>query len=251
MRLPNGFIIYRGPSLINGAPIVAVVIAHSTNEKTGDVAQVYILADDGERPVEASQNGSDASICGDCKHRPTLAGTCYVVVRRGPTRVWMSLQDGRYPDLSHCVDLASDLLAGRRARLGAYGDPAAVPVAVWAELTAQLAGWVGYTHQWQARYAQPLRAYCMASVDSPEERALAHWMGWRTFRVRTADEALLTRESVCPASDEGGRKLTCSTCGACDGSSRDRRGGIAIILHGNHMRDREKRFRTAREASAA
>jgi hypothetical protein len=136
-------------------------------------------------------------------------------------------------------------------RLGAYGDPAAVPSAVWRVLTSKLEGWVGYTHQWRQVWAQALRDYCMASVDTSAERALALAMGWRPFRVRTIDEPLERREARCPASEESGFKLTCSTCGFCNGAGSGRRGGVAIQLHGNHMRERAERFRAAREVTTA
>lgn len=250
MKLPNGYVIYRGPSLLNQAPIVAVVIASSANAKTGDMAQTYILPDSGARPVEAIRSGADESVCGDCIHRPRNAGTCYVVVRQGATIVWQSLHEGRYADLSHCVDIASELIGGKMIRLGTYGDPAAVPVSVWRELLMSVAGWVGYTHQWQRAEAQPLRDICMASVDSAREMDLARAMGWRTFRVRTSDEPLQARESICPASAEAGHKLKCATCGACDGAHKSRQGSIAIVLHGNHPRQREERFTEARGVSA-
>lgn len=245
-KLPNGYVIYRGPSLLNGAPIVTVVIASSQNTKTGDMAQTYILPDSGARPVEAIRSGEDKSVCGNCMHRPRNAGTCYVIVRQGATNVWSSLHSGRYADLSHCTDIAAELLAGKMIRLGTYGDPAAVPIHVWRELLTQVAGWIGYTHQWQQSAVQPLRDICMASVDTPREMDLARAMGWRTFRVRTSGEPLLARESICPASAEAGHKLQCATCRACDGARGERKGSIAILLHGNHMRQRETQFLEAR-----
>jgi hypothetical protein len=251
IRLPHGYIIYRGPSLLNGAPIVVVLISASQNTKTGDVAQTYILADNGERPTQALQSGADAAVCGDCKHRPLNAGTCYVVVRQGATKVWEQLQWGQYPDLSRYVDIVSEILRGRIVRIGTYGDPAAVPVEVWRELVASVGGSVGYTHQWREPHAQALRPFCMASVDSPSEMDVAREMGWRTFRVRVEQEPLLARESVCPASEEGGHKLQCSTCLACDGSHGGRRGGIAIVLHGNHPEYRAVRFIESREIGVA
>lgn len=249
MSLPNGFIAYRGPSLLNGAPVVCVVIRESVNAKTGNVAQAYILAAH-DRPVVALRDGTDEAICGDCKHRAVYAGTCYVVVRQGASVVWKNLEHGSYPDFSHCPDLVSELLRGRHMRLGAYGDPAAVPVQVWRDLTSALAGWVGYTHQWRRADAQELREFCMASVDSPRELDLARALGWRTFRVRTPDEPIARREAMCPASEEGGNKLTCVTCGFCDGTHRGRSGGAAILLHGNHLRDREQRFLASRGEKA-
>ena len=50
-KKPSGYIIYRGQSLLNGAPIVAVAITKSSNVKTGNMVQTYILADNGQSPV--------------------------------------------------------------------------------------------------------------------------------------------------------------------------------------------------------
>jgi hypothetical protein len=38
-------------------------------------------------------------------------------------------------------------------------------------------------------------------------------------------------ESLCPASEQAGKKLTCDTCLACDGAS-GKRGSIFIPAHG-------------------
>lgn len=238
----NGFIIYRGPSLLTGAPIAAVAIVRSQNEKTGAAAQTHILPDSGERPTEALRSGGDEAVCGDCKHRPLKGGTCYVVVRQGPTKVWDALQRGLYPDFTAYPDIVGEVLRGRVIRLGSYGDPAAVPIKVWRDLTACAAGWAGYTHQWRRPDAQPLRDLCMASVDSVAEMAAARLMGWRTFRVRLSHEELQRGEGVCPASAEAGHKLTCSECRACNGLATERRGGIAIQIHGNHPGRRAARF---------
>jgi hypothetical protein len=64
-------ILYRGPSMIDGKPIVAIATGYdneSVNQKTGAMAQVWILRDD-IAPIEAAQRGEDASICGQCPHR--------------------------------------------------------------------------------------------------------------------------------------------------------------------------------------
>lgn len=245
----NGAVIYRGPSLLTDAPIVAVCILRSYNEKTGpSSAQTHILPDGDERPTLAIRTGADAAVCGDCIHRPLNAGTCYVVVRQGPTVVWDALQRGLYPDFSDCVDVVSECLRRRVVRLGSYGDPAAVPARVWRDLTRVAGGHVGYTHQWREPHAQELRELCMASVDSASEMDLARAMGWRTFRVRLPGDPLREREAVCPASAEAGHKLTCSTCGACNGA-RGRRGSIAIQVHGNWPELRATRLARALEAA--
>jgi len=231
MKQPKGFVIYRGPSLLDGAPIVALAITGSSNRKTGDMVQTYIMRAD-VKPTEALKSGDDASICGDCKHRPYLGGACYVVVAQGPLVVWKQFQKRAYPDES--PDAVAGIVTGRMVRLGTYGDPAAVPAAIWRSLLRNAAGHTGYTHQWQR--ADDLRDLCMASVDTPEERQDAAAKGWRTFRVRLAEEPVAAREFVCPASEEAGKRKTCVTCGACNGARREGQASPVIMAHGSKAR---------------
>ena len=81
-------ILYRGPSLINGKPIVALAQSESTNSKTGNMVQTFILSDEMD-PLTASRTGADESICGACPHRGTpndndkgqaTDRTCYVTL---------------------------------------------------------------------------------------------------------------------------------------------------------------------------
>ena len=67
----NHGIIYKGPSLLDGKPIVVIGTYSKRNSKTGAVLQTYILCDDGLDPLEASKTGADFSICGDCIMRGT------------------------------------------------------------------------------------------------------------------------------------------------------------------------------------
>jgi len=236
MKKPTGYIIYKGPSLLDGKPIVAIALTGSSNRKTGDMIQTYILADNGERPTTNQKTGADESICGDCKHRPANGGACYVVTAQGPTMVFKSYEAGKYP-VDYLGKTTAEESRGRMVRLGTYGDPAAVPALVWFRLLRHAKGNTGYTHQW----ANPklsnldrefLKRHCMASADTPEEMALARSSGWRTFRVRLADEPLELKEAACPASDEAGKKIQCAECGACNGIAAGRKGSIAIINHG-------------------
>jgi hypothetical protein len=80
------FIVYQGPSLIDGQPIVVLVQTGSKNRKTGDMVQTYILRSDID-PISASRTGQDSSICGDCIHKgqasdkeqgQAINRTCYV-----------------------------------------------------------------------------------------------------------------------------------------------------------------------------
>jgi len=170
---PKGIVVYEGPSALNGAPIVAIATnlkRPSANQKTGPVVQVWILPAD-VRPHVAVKSGADAAVCGDCKHRPSLEGTCYVPTFRAPGAVHAAFLRGSYarPTPSE----ARALLAGRVVRLGAWGDPVAVPLVVWRALLRDVKGWTGYTHQWRLPVARPYQALLMA------------WQAWTAGRSTT------------------------------------------------------------------
>ena len=171
-------------------------------------------------------------MCGDCQQRPYLGGACYVNVAQAPSVIYKAFRRGtKYPTAEGPKDLHK-LGQGRVVRLGSYGDPAAVPKRVWQALLRDAVGHTGYTHQW--RRAPWLKDLCMASVDSPFEAAEAQARGWRTFRVRREDQPVQAREFVCPASDEAGNRLSCATCKACNGTSRNPVAASPVIIaHGS------------------
>lgn len=243
MATQNGYILWQGKSLLDNAPIIVIAtgFAKSKNRKTGQMIQVWIIRRD-INPLEAVRKGKDASICGNCKHRPTTAanpngwGTCYVHLPQAPTGVYRAYKNGSYRPIEH-ADWAI-LFKDRRVRFGAYGDPAAVPTEIWQRIADNCDHHTGYTHQWQT-CDQNLQSLLMASVDTPEEYERAQAMGWRTFRVRMPDEELDATERVCPASEEAGKKATCATCMACHGGG-NKRASIAIEAHGGTWKP--KRF---------
>jgi hypothetical protein len=214
--------------------IATGVKGSSKNAKTGGMVQTYILRQD-IAPHEAVKVGADASICGDCKHRGDGTGkgrTCYVTVFQGPLSTWKAWTRGAYPIASHGE--ARRTMAGKRVRLGTYGDPAAVPLEVWESLLVDALGWTGYTHQWQNPTNAEYADYLMASADTPEEAREAWAEGWRTFRVSMPlHDARMSGEAVCPASEEAGKKLQCADCMACHGTALGRRGSITIRAHGS------------------
>lgn len=242
MSKPTGFVIYRGPSLLNGKPIVAIATLATGNPKTGPMVQTWIMPDDGigTPPHEHVKRGTDDAVCGDCKHRPFLGGACYVRVFQGPRSVYSAFLRKRYPMNTTGPGLAA-LGRGRMVRLGSYGDPAAVPAYVWLALIRDASGHTGYTHQWR-KCERILQQIVMASCDTPEERKQAQAQGWRTFTVRLESDPLAPRESVCPASAEAGYKVTCSQCRMCDGAGSGKKGSIAILAHGG-LAKRYREFR--------
>ena len=62
-----GFVMYEGPSVLDGAPIVVIATMKSGNTKTGNMVQVWIIRSD-MHPVTASKVGADAAICGSSAH---------------------------------------------------------------------------------------------------------------------------------------------------------------------------------------
>ena len=231
-----GYIAYEGPSEIDGRPIVVIVnkLNGSDNAKTGaDLVQTFIIRSD-VNPVAALKTGDDVSICGQCAHRPLLASEtgdapCYVNVGRSVRSVFEAYKRGRY--VKTTPGTLRRILAGRKVRLGTYGDPAAAPVRMWQEITADAAGIVGYSHQWQAVHFDhaawaPL---VMASADTIEEAAQANLYGMRVFRVSVGIDRQAS-ETTCPASAEGGKKATCDSCMLCGGTSKAAR-DIVIADH--------------------
>jgi hypothetical protein len=229
-----GVILYQGPSLIDGAPIVVIanrIVSESGNAKTGAMVQSFIIRQD-MRPLDAARLGYDFSICGHCPHRPTNDGSCYVNIGRSVESVFGAYKRGRYavPHVDYDTDMLPDLFADSVFRLGSYGDPAAAPYRIWAHATALVRARNGYTHQW--RDFPAFSSLCMASVDSEAQAVEARLSGWRTFRVRAATAPIMTGEVVCPASEEAGKKTTCSDCRACGGTQAKARVSIVIAAHG-------------------
>lgn len=219
-----GYIAYEGPSLIDGKPIVVIVnkLDGSDNEKTGAIVQSFIIRSD-VPPVEALKTGDDASICGDCPHRPLLAKSngqapCYVNVGRSVRSVYDAYKRGRYTRADAAT--IARALEGKIVRLGTYGDPAAAPVTVWTQITRYAAGRRGYTHQWQRADfdAQSWAPLVMASADSIDEAARANMLGMRVFRVSIGVD-VQAGEAMCPASAEAGKRATCAKCTLCAGTS--------------------------------
>lgn len=232
----TGAIIYRGPSEIDGSPIVVIATyKKSLNGKTGNMIQTWILRED-ISPVDAVKTGKDSSICGDCSHRGDSemerGRSCYVTVFQAPRSVWDTVRRNRYRTLTEASDISA-LGEGRKVRLGSYGDPAAVPAYVWLALLSRSdRKRTGYSHQWRNADSE-YSTFLMASVDTPAQYAEAKAKGWRTFRVKAAEQPILENEIVCPASKEAGYKSSCDRCGLCAGNYSSSKRDIVINAHGS------------------
>jgi hypothetical protein len=216
-------VIYQGKSRIDGKPIVAYltnVFTKSRNTKIGDMVQLFILCQD-MSPLSASVTGDDKSVCGNCPQRHFLGGGCYVNVAKGVNQSWKSWKNGNYV-LYNPIE-HDKLLANRMIRLGAYGEPTAIPIRIIKYL-AKLTKCVGYTHRWHLAKNQPLKGILMASVDNIEQFLSAQKSGWGTFRAKTGQCELMPGERTCNNESKG---LTCDKCMLCGGNKH-----VTITVHG-------------------
>lgn len=238
-------ILYQGPSMIDGAPIVMIATTSSKNSKTGGIIQTWILNDNGRTPLDNNREGLDYSICGNCQHRGTpdptrstgqaTGRTCYVALYQGVSAVAAKHQRGGYPTAT--PEQAAAMLSGQGLRLGSYGDPSAIPQRVIDQLISYAAYHTAYTHQ---QDIMPTDPRMMVSADTRTEAKQAHQQGRRTFRVIPVSDwtnegkaALLPTEILCPASAESSAKdVTCSDCRLCNGSTSAKAKSIAIVAHG-------------------
>lgn len=227
MPKPTGIIVYEGPSMLDGAPIVAIATLNSTNRKTGNMVQIWIMrADIG--PKEASYAKLDSSVCGDCPHRRSTGGSCYVELWQAPSGIFRKYQRGEYP---HNDGTLQQLFKGRAVRFGAYGDPAAVPYAYFKNIATLAARTTGYTHQIGHRnFDRRVLEYCMVSADTPEQ-ALAD--GPRTFRVKAPGQPIFSHEVYCPADSRD--DVQCASCGLCK-SALGTGKSVVIDVHGSYKK---------------
>ena len=236
------FVIYDGPSLIDGKPIVAIAQVDSGNRKTGNMVQTWILRSDID-PITASRTGADSSICGDFPHKGkpnnnakgwATDRTCYVNLLFAPNGVYKAYKRGIYSTMQgHDNIRAIGLLRG--VRLGSYGDPMAVPSYVWESLCSGAEYVTAYTHQ-----NNTMPDLVMTSADSWQQAATAWNQGQRTFRVVASLDAIdKANEVLCPASKEAGERVQCAQCKLCGGNSKAAK-SVAIVAHGSSKNKAKK-----------
>lgn len=229
-KTPRGLIIDRGLSPIDQQPYVAIMVLRSSNVKTGDMAQVFIIRPD-VHPLEAISTGADVTICGNCPHRRKwnaelgkFTRSCYVDVGKSVGAVFRAFARGSYPNYD--PSLHSKYLRGRRIRWGAYGDPAILNPDVVGDLNALASGHTGYTHQWRESWSEWAKGLFQASCDGMADYIDASEAGWKTFAV-IPQASVPYSGKLCPATAEGS-SAQCVTCRLCDGAKTD----IFVEAHG-------------------
>ncbi len=218
-------IVWRGASLFTGKPIQVVLTGidlKTANGKTGPKVQASIISQKWN-PTRAYGTPRERDICGDCPLAgPYKTRTCYVrflAFRLGENK-------HKY-DVTSLHEAASSV-AGKPVRIGAFGDPAAVPYEAWATLLEKVPRWTGYTHAW-AKCDQRFKRILMASVETREQYHAAHASGWRTFRALLPGFDLYRDEILCPYETS---RVRCVDCGLCAGMNCGAK-HIAIYSHGS------------------
>lgn len=223
----NSLILYEGVSLLdNKTPIICILTGlndRSSNTKTGDMLQTWILLQD-TAPHIAVKERKDSPICGNCKY--SGGNGCYVKTFQAPNNIWKSWKNNRYRFFE---DKDFGKIKGRILRCGSYGDPAAIPYIVWFNLLRFVDGHTGYTHQ--ALSLDDKWKFLMASADTPAERLAMQLAGWRTFSTIPSMDNMPDNEIICPATEEGGYKATCNTCKLCSGNKTKGK-NINVVVHG-------------------
>ena len=252
---PVGFIVYQGPSALDPSTEIVVIVnrlkGNCTNEKTGRMAQSFILRTD-MKPNEAVKSKADVAVCGECPY--AHGAGCYVSMKM-VCSVYNAFKRGSYgvATPAEIGTLMADRVKRRILdgfRSGTYGDPAAAPFEVWEAMISpvRLAGGrtSGYTHQWSERYAYMgrtadprFRMLMMASTHGAVDTLVAQAAGYRAFASFSSEAELRAADvAACPATKESGFRRTCGTCGkqsACNGrrDEDDRRVSMGIVVHGN------------------
>lgn len=228
LKYKGSLVLYKGISLLdNETPIMVVMSCYdkdSQNDKTGPLVQLYILPVN-ILPHDAYKSGS-LSVCGDCKYNGNNG--CYV--RWSHLRgIWNSAKSQPVIPTQH----AKEFIKGLRVRVGAAGDPSAVPFSFWSDLLSSCENFTGYTHQWNKPEFASLSRLFVASTDSPKETREANEKGWSTFEV--VDQEDPSEKSIlCLATDEtkskDGLPFSCASCMGCNGKGKQK--NWYVPLHG-------------------
>lgn len=220
----SGFILWRGLSPVDQAPIVAIATLNSNNDKTGNMISTWILRED-IAPHIALKNGADKSICGSCVF--ASGGGCYLTVFQAPLAVYKAFKKGNYPLATN--EQLQTIASGRKVRIGSYGDPAMIPTAIWKNLLKSASGHTGYTHQYnEPWFDRELLNYCMVSANTIADSIQWNKKGVRTFTAITENEAIPDTAIVCPNTTHG---IQCIDCNLCTGGKHGK--SIVVGIHGS------------------
>jgi hypothetical protein len=194
--------------------IIVVATAKSTNRKTGESVQIWIL-DASMHPAESRQTGNDANNqCQGCSFASNNG--CYVGVNPLGA-IYRKWKRGGYPALIMGSPEWDKFFSTDYVRFGAYGNPSLLPLAMVKDIASKAKKITGYFHDWHLMPPDQAKAYgqyFMASTEVSNFKT-AQELGLRTFSV--VPHAMPATGIECLADSKG---MTCKQCGLCDGNRR-------------------------------
>lgn len=228
----KGLIIYEGPSMLDKKhDIVCILTIKSLNTKLGSMAQLWIIPKN-INPHQAIVENKDNIVCGDCIHRHSQNGSCYVL-SFVPSNIHKTYLAGKYKKININLKQYSNFLKQKQLnlRISAYGDLAAVPYGILNQLHALSKSYTAYTHSAHRIELSKLNFKPMISVESEEQVKYWNDKGYKTFRTKLPANKKLSNELVCPATIETRKnKVTCDNCLLC--GTNNSKHNIVLDVHG-------------------
>lgn len=142
------------------------------------------------------------------------------IAKQFPT--WDDIPEFNEEMISEAVKMS----AGTYVRFGTYGEPSLHPIELIERISEVCQNWTGYTHQWDKK--EDLNRFFMASTHDVEGERMARLKGYRSF---IATETKIDSIVNCPASEEAGKKSTCSKCNLCSGTLGTKSNKSIFILN--------------------
>jgi hypothetical protein len=203
--------------LIHETPdLVVFATTESSNIKTGPMTQIWIMARN-LHPVESRRTGHDATLqCQGCPYASNQG--CYV----SPLplmQIWRVYQSGDYETVTMGSPQWSALFDNASVRLGAYGNPSMLPLAMLEDICSRAYMHTGYFHDWNIMPVDLAKSYgrfLMASCE-PSNVQFAQNLGLRTFTVVSEAPSDRSLGIECLSDTKG---IQCIDCGLCDGTQR-------------------------------
>jgi hypothetical protein len=134
---------------------------------------------------------------------------CYVNWVNGP----LAVQNG--VKIAYQPSRHNTLIRAKNVRIGATGDPGAIPASVSVNLTRLARGWTGYHHSGDP----DLDSICMVSTQDEESEQAARDEGKRQYRMVRHDEKPPKDMVECPNATHGVQCNDCLLCCGGDGVS--------------------------------
>ena len=244
--MANTQVLFNAVSQLNGDRIKVYWSQTSSNSKTGNIPNINFMPDN-VKPTDSVKSGDDASVCGNCPLRPinfnpkTHDKPCYLNLGFGQNSIFNADGRGNIPSFNwEAKTILEDII-----RIGTWGDSASLEKSLLLQIVKLAKRVVNYTHQWELKKFNFLKAFSMASVHTVADKIKANKLGFRTFRTikplpfadhvkhinkgKNYAKDLQADEILCP--NFVNDSVKCKQCGLCCGDQIKSRVNIVNPSH--------------------